>query len=200
MKSQQDFPTHSFVNCLLTVINSDGFNVFTDIGLPNCPKSCSFCVGLLLFKTFTIALALEYDLVDTKTVIKNIPKSVKCSKYEISDIKEFPKNLTVEDILIRSSNIGTLLLGRKIGIEKYKKFIDDSNLLKTSKVQLTEVGTPHNLKWNKCKLETVSYGHGITTTPLPATTVYASLTNGGVIIKPNLLKGESQTNLGRLRR
>ena len=60
-------------------------------------------------------------------------------KYEISDIKEFPKNLTVEDILIRSSNIGTLLLGRKIGIEKYKKFIDDSNLLKTPKVQLTEV-------------------------------------------------------------
>ena len=44
----------------------------------------------------------------------------------------------------------------------------------------------------------MSYGHGITTTPLQATTVYASLTNGGVIIKPNLLKGESQTNLGRL--
>ena len=151
-----------------------------------------------IFKTFTIALALEHNLVDTKSVIKNIPKSVRCSKYEISDIKEFPKNLTVEDILIRSSNIGTLLLGRKIGIEKYKKFIDDSNLLKTPKVQLTEVGTPHNLKWNKCKLETVSYGHGITTTPLQATTVYASLTNGGVIIKPNLLKGESQTNLGRL--
>ena len=80
-----------------------------------------------IFKTFTIALALEHNLVDTKTVVKNIPKSIKCSKYKISDIKEFPKNLTVEDILIRSSNVGTLLIGRKIGEEKYKKFINDSN-------------------------------------------------------------------------
>ena len=41
---------------------------------------------------------------------KDIPKSIKCSKYNISDIKEFPKDLSVEDILVRSSNVGTLLI------------------------------------------------------------------------------------------
>ena len=41
-------------------------------------------------------------------------------KYEISDIKKFPKNLSVEDILIRSSNIGTLLIARKIGEKNLK--------------------------------------------------------------------------------
>ena len=55
-----------------------------------------------IFKTFTIALALDNDLVKPETILKNIPQSVKCSKYEISDIKEFPKNLSVEDILVRS--------------------------------------------------------------------------------------------------
>ena len=141
-----------------------------------------------IFKTFTIALALENNLVEPQTVIKNIPRSIKCSKYNISDIKNFPKDLTVEDILIRSSNVGTLLIARKIGKEKYKKFINDTNLLKNSDIQLEEIGTPLKFNWNKCKLETVSYGHGITTTPLQVTTIYAALANGGKMISPSLVK------------
>ncbi len=151
-----------------------------------------------IFKTFTVALALDNDLVTPETIIKNLPRSVSCSKYEISDIKNFPKNLSVEDILVRSSNIGTLLIARKIGEEKYKKFIHDTKLLKSPEIQLEEVGNPINFDWNKCKLETVSYGHGITTTPLQAATVYASLTNGGKLIRPNLIKGKSKVNYERI--
>ena len=141
-----------------------------------------------IFKTFTIALALENKLVNPKTIINDIPRSINCSKYKISDIKEFPRNLSVEDILIRSSNIGTLILARKIGEEKFKKFINKTKLLKKPELQLEELGSPINFNWNKCKLETVSFGHGITTTPLQATTVYASLANGGRMIKPSLIK------------
>ena len=141
-----------------------------------------------IFKTFTIALALENELVNPKTIINDIPRSINCSKYKISDIKEFPKNLSVEDILIRSSNIGTLLLAREIGEEKFKKFLNKTNLLKKPELQLEELGNPINFNWNKCKLETVSFGHGITTTPLQATTVYASIANGGKMIKPSLIK------------
>ena len=141
-----------------------------------------------IFKTFTIALALENELVNPKTIINDIPRSINCSKYKISDIKEFPRNLSVEDILIRSSNIGTLILARKIGEEKFKKFINKTKLLKKPELQLEELGSPINFNWNKCKLETVSFGHGITTTPLQATTVYASLANGGRMIKPSLIK------------
>ena len=68
-----------------------------------------------IFKTFTIALALEKNLVLSETIIKNIPRKIRCSVHEISDIKEFPKDMSVEEILIRSSNIGTLMLARKIG-------------------------------------------------------------------------------------
>ena len=146
-----------------------------------------------IFKTFTIALALDNDIVKPYTVIENIPRSIKCSKHEISDIKEFPKHLSVEEILVRSSNIGTLLLARKIGEKKYKKFIEDAGLLRNPDIQLEEVGNPIKFDWNKCKLETVSYGHGITTTPLQATAVYAALSNGGKIIKPNLVKSENKS-------
>ncbi len=141
-----------------------------------------------IFKTFTIALALENNLVTPQTIIKNIPRSVKCSNHEISDIKDFPENLSVEDILIRSSNIGTLLIARKIGEKKYKEFLEKAKLLKSPDLPLEEVGRPINFEWNKCKLETISFGHGITTTPIQASTIYATLSNGGKIIKPNLIK------------
>ncbi len=141
-----------------------------------------------IFKTFTIAIAIEKNLVSPETIIKNIPRKIKCSVHEISDIKEFPKDLSVEDILIRSSNIGTLMLAKKIGEENYKDFIKESNLLNTPELELEELGTPLSFKWNKCKLETISYGHGITVTPLQATTTYAALTNGGNIIKPTIIR------------
>ena len=148
-----------------------------------------------IFKTFTIALALEKNLVSPETIIKNIPRKIKCSVHEISDIKQFPKDLSVEDILIRSSNVGTLMLAKKIGERDYKDFIKETNLLNTPELELEELGTPLSFKWNKCKLETISYGHGIAVTPLQATATYAALTNGGYIIKPTIIKKkEYQSN------
>ena len=151
-----------------------------------------------IFKTFTLALAFENDLIQPKTVIENIPRSVKCSNHKISDIKSFPSSLSAEDILIRSSNIGTLLIARQVGEERYKKFIRDTKLLDSPDLQLKELGKPINFKWNKCKLETISYGHGITTTPLQAVTVYAALVNGGIMIKPSLVKGKNKKSFGQI--
>jgi cell division protein FtsI (penicillin-binding protein 3) len=121
-----------------------------------------------------------------ETIIENIPNKVKCSKYPIRDIHEFPDKLSAEDILIRSSNIGSLMIGRKVGEEKLKNFLEKLGLLKTINFELEEIGKPLSFNWEKCKLETVSYGHGITTTPLQAAAAYASLTNGGYSINPTL--------------
>ena len=54
---------------------------------------------------------------------------------------------------------------------KIKTFIKDTKLLDSPEIQLEEVGKPIKFNWNKCKLETISFGHGITTTPLQATAV-----------------------------
>jgi len=119
-------------------------------------------------------------------MINNIPNNIKCSVHTIGDIHDFPESLSAEDILIRSSNIGALMIARQIGKLKFKNFIEKLGLLKIADFELEEIGQPHNFKWKKCKLETVSFGHGITTTPLQAATAYASITNGGYIIKPTL--------------
>ncbi len=141
-----------------------------------------------IFKTFTVALAIENKLVDEETIIKNIPKKIQCSIHEIQDMKEHPKNLSVEEILVRSSNVGSVVLAKKIGKENFKNFIEKTKITKNPQIELEEVGSPHQLKWNKCKLETVSFGHGITTTPLQATALYAAISNGGKLVTPSLIK------------
>ena len=141
-----------------------------------------------IFKTFTIALALEHQLVETRTIIKDIPKKIKCSIHEIEDMKEHPPNLSVEDILIRSSNLGSVILAKKIGEENYKNFIKKTKIIESPEIELEEVGVPHQLNWNKCKLETISFGHGITTTPLQATSLYAAMVNGGKLVLPTIIQ------------
>ena len=90
------------------------------------------------------------------------------------------------------------MIARKIGEEKFRKFIENTNLLESPELQLEEVGNPIDFKWNKCKLETVSFGHGITTTPLQATSVYGSLVNGGILIKPSLIKTDVKRNYRKI--
>ncbi len=148
-----------------------------------------------IFKTFTVALALENKLVDPNTIIKDIPKKIKCSIHEISDMKEHPKDLSVEEILIRSSNVGSIVLAKKIGKDRFKNFIKKTKITENPEIELEEVGTPHKLKWNKCKLETIAFGHGITTTPLQATALYAALSNGGKLISPSLIKDKDNLKL-----
>ena len=151
-----------------------------------------------IFKTFTVALALEENILNPETVIKNIPNKINCSKYTIGDIHDFPESLSVEDILIRSSNIGALMIARKIGEEKFKQFFNKLDLLKSQTLELEEIGYPLPFKWEKCKLETVSYGHGITTTPIQAAAAYAAITNGGYSIKPTLLKNDQAKEKKRI--
>ncbi len=140
-----------------------------------------------IFKTFTIALALEEKLLTPDTIIKNIPESINCSKYKkISEHDKLPKDLSVKDILIRSSNIGSTMIAQELGEEKFKDFLHKINLLNMVNFELDEIGKPLNFKWDKCKLETISFGHGITTTPLQAASAYAVITNGGYKINPTL--------------
>ena len=181
---------------ILSLVSLPNFNINKRLSVKDKQYTNKITKGVYelgsIFKTFTIALALENNLVTSKTIIQDIPRSIKCSIHKISDMKEHPKNLSVEEILIRSSNVGSVILARKIGEQKFKKFIEDSKILKSTDLEIEEVGVPHKVKWNKCKLETVSYGHGIATTPLQAASVYSALVNGGEIIKPSLVKDKKK--------
>ena len=147
-----------------------------------------------IFKTFTLALAIEDDLYSPNTIVENIPDKIQCSKFTIKEHEEMPSDLTLKEILVRSSNIGTIKVAKSLGKDKLRNFLEDLNLLNKVNLELDEIGLPLKFLWNKCKLETVSYGHGITTTPLQAASAYASITNGGIIVNPTLIKNKNTSS------
>ena len=142
-----------------------------------------------VFKTFTIAAGLNEGLIKKDTEFLNLEKKLKCGKNIISEYdKKIPSNLTVEQILIRSGNIGSVRIGQKLEIDRLKSFLERIGVLNKIDFDLEEVGEPIPFKWGKCKLATVSFGHGITTTPLQLAKGYAIIANGGFEIKPTLIK------------
>ena len=143
-----------------------------------------------VFKTFTIAAGLENKIINPNTIFKNLESSLTCDKYTIREHDELPKNLSAEQILIRSSNIGAVRIAQKVGVKKYKDFLNSLELFDTINFDLEEIGTPIPFRWGKCKLVTASYGQGITTTPLQLARAYAILGNGGYKISPSILKKE----------
>ena len=148
-----------------------------------------------VFKTFTVAAGLEEGLIETDTEFLNLKKEIKCGKNIISEYdKQIPSDLTVEQILIRSGNIGSVRIGQKLEIDKLKLFLKKIGVLNKIDFDIEEVGEPIPFNWGKCKLATVSFGHGITTTPLQLAKGYAIITNGGFEIKPSLIKKISEKN------
>ncbi len=153
-----------------------------------------------VFKTFTVAAGLEEGLIETDTEFLKLKKKIRCGKSTIAEYDDkLPINLTVEQILIRSGNIGSVRIGQKLEVEKLKSFLDKIGILKKIVFDIEEVGEPISFRWGKCKLATVSFGHGITTTLLQLAKGYAIVTNGGFDIKPSLIKKNSDLNLNKKR-
>ena len=141
-----------------------------------------------VFKTFILAAALESNVINSNTMFKNLDKKIFCAGREISEHDELPQNLSAEQILIRSSNIGAIRIAQIVGIKKYKDFLNSLELFKKIDFDFEEIGTPLPFRWGKCKLATSSFGHGVTTTPLQLARAYAILGNGGYKIQPTILR------------
>ena len=142
-----------------------------------------------VFKTFTLAAGINEKEIEPDTLFENLPKNLTCAGSPIREYDdEIPSDLTAEEILIRSGNIGSVRIAQKIGIEKFKLFLKKIGILDKIEFDIEEVGEPLSFKWGKCKLATSSFGHGITTTPLQLAKGYSIITNGGYDIKPSLIK------------
>ena len=160
----------------------------TDVNFINRVTKGVYELGSV-FKSFTFASALNEKLIEPETLFLNLPKSIPCDKFEIGEYSDdIPSNLTAEQILIRSGNVGSVKIAQKIGPDNLKLFLEKIGILNKIKFDIEEVGSPQAIDWYQgCKLETVSYGQGITTTILQLAKGYAIISNGGYDINPTLL-------------
>jgi len=142
-----------------------------------------------VFKTFTIAGALEEGLVKPETLFVNLPKKISCAGKHIGEYEDkIPSDLTVEQILVRSGNIGAVRVAQKLGAKKFKNFLKKIGILDRLEFDIEEVGQPQMGILGKCRLATIAFGHGISTTPLQLAKGYSIISNGGYDIDPTLIK------------
>jgi len=178
---------------IISMVSIPDFNLnerkaITDVNYINRATKGVYEFGSV-FKTFTVAAGFNEGLIEPNTEYLNLKKKIECDAFKIREYsKKIPTDLTVEEILIRSGNIGSVRIGQKIGEEKFKSFLKKIGILETIDFDIHEVGKPTQINWGKCKLATASYGHGITTTLLQIAKGYSIITNGGYDIKPTIIK------------
>ena len=152
-----------------------------------------------VFKTLTLAAAFDEKIIKPDTEFINLPKSLSCAGFPIREYdKKIPSNLTAEQILIRSGNIGSVKIGQKVGEDKYKFFLSKIGVLKQINFDIEEVGKPLEFNWGKCPLATASFGHGITTTLLQLAKAYSIIVNGGYNINPKLINNNEDNQQKRI--
>ena len=152
-----------------------------------------------VFKTFTLASAFDKKIIQPETKFLDLPKTLKCAGFNIREYdKDIPKDLTAEQILIRSGNIGSVRIAQKLGEKKFKSFLSKIGLLDRIDFDIEEVGTPMKFNWGKCPLATASFGHGITTTLLQLAKAYSIIVNGGFDIKPSLIENNNKEKKKRI--
>ena len=152
-----------------------------------------------VFKTFTLASAFNEKIIEPETEFLDLPKSLTCAGFPIREYnKKISSNLTAEQILIQSGNIGSVRIGQKIGEEKFRLFLEKIGISQKINFDIEEVGTPLKFNWGKCPLATASFGHGITTTLLQVVKAYSIITNGGYNVEPSLIKKNNKSKKDRI--
>ncbi len=139
------------------------------------------------FKAFTTAMALDSGKVKmTDSFDARFP--IRIGGFTIKDFHGKGRMLTVPEVFQYSSNIGTAKMADVVGIEGQKEFLTRLGLLTRMQTELPEVAMPSQPReWKKIHSVTISFGHGVSTTPLQTAVAVAALVNGGKLIPPTFL-------------
>lgn len=140
------------------------------------------------FKTFSMALALDSAKVSLVSQF-DATNPIVSGHFTISDFHPENRFLTVPEIFVHSSNIGTAKMALVVGTPIQRAYLAKMGLLTPIASEIKETGTPIvPARWGELETMTVSYGHGIAVTPLHIAAASAALVNGGRLMKPTLLK------------
>lgn len=145
------------------------------------------------FKIFAIAQALDLGLVSPETMVDTKGPMV-WGKFRIRDFHNYGPKLSVTDVIVKSSNIGTAHVAQMIGGQRQQAFLASLGLFDPTPVELVEAPGAKPLKpakWPEITTLTVSYGHGVAASPLHLAAAYATLINGGTRVAPTLLKRDN---------
>lgn len=162
------------------------------IGMPSHMNRATLGVYELgsTIKPFTVAMAMDSGLLPD--LGERFPTSpIFISRHRISDSHPRPHPLSVPEVLIYSSNVGTARMAERMGQQRQEQFLRQLGFMDRAPGELLEVGrtlTPPRNNWGTSSVMTIGFGHGIAVTPLHLATGYAALVNGGIYRPATFIK------------
>jgi cell division protein FtsI (penicillin-binding protein 3) len=139
------------------------------------------------FKSFTSAMALDSG---KATMASRFDAShpIRVGHQAIHDFHGKNRVLSLPEVFLYSSNIGSAREAELVGIEGHREFLHRLGILDKMQTELPEVARPTEPKiWKQVNSFTIAFGHGVSTTPLQAAVGCAALMNGGFLMNPTFL-------------
>jgi cell division protein FtsI (penicillin-binding protein 3) len=146
------------------------------------------------FKVLTAAFALETGVAGPETLIET-GAPLTYGRRQIRDFHRMPAEMTLEDIIVRSSNVGAARLALRVGTPRLKDYLKRLGFFDPLPLELAEARSAAPLlppKWTDLSSMTISFGHGLAASPLHLAAAYATIASGGRRVRPTLLKGGAE--------
>ncbi|MDO5705173.1 MAG: penicillin-binding protein 2 [Paracoccus sp. (in: a-proteobacteria)] len=146
------------------------------------------------FKIFPVAQAMDLGLVNPNSGI-NTNSPMQIGKYRIRDFSNYGPQLSVTDVIVKSSNVGTVRIAQMLGPERQRDFLQKLGLFDPTPIEMVEAPTGRPLvpaRWPAVTSATVSFGHGLAASPLHLAAAYATIANDGRRVTPTLVHGRAR--------
>ncbi|MGB0966851.1 MAG: peptidoglycan D,D-transpeptidase FtsI family protein [Halocynthiibacter sp.] len=145
------------------------------------------------YKLFALAQAMNDGLINANTMI-DTQGPMQWGRFKIRDFHDYGPQLSTTDVLVKSSNIGTARIALMFGGTRQREFLAGLGLTEPSPVEILEASGSQPLlppNWSDLSTMTISYGHGISASPMHLAAAYASVVNGGTRVTPTLLRQDT---------
>ena len=140
------------------------------------------------FKIFNTAMALD---VGTATMTKNYDaiNPIHIGRFTITDYHGKHRMLSVPEVFMYSSNIGSARMAMEAGATRQREFLGRLGLLRPVPIEFEEISRPqYPAQWREVNVITIAYGHGIAVSPLHVAAAVSAVVNGGTLHPPTVLK------------
>ncbi len=159
---------------------------------PDHPARLNRAIGAVyelgsVFKPLTVAAAIDAGAVRPGDVF-NVSRPIVLGDFEIGDTHRFAESANLTEIIVESSNIGTVHVARALGIQRQEAFLTIAGLMAPVDIELPGSEAPLLPEtFDAVAAATVSYGHGLSVSPLAFLTAFAALGNGGEMLPATLV-------------
>lgn len=144
------------------------------------------------FKALTTAMGLDSGKFNINSTL-DARTSLRYGKFSIGDYHAQHRVLTVPEVFIYSSNIGSARIALSIGVPAHQAFLRKMGVLDRLRTELPESAEPLVPKnWSELSTVTIAYGHGVAVAPIQAVMATAATVNGGYLIPPTFLPRSSE--------